>query len=371
MKIGVAGIILAGGNNERLGNLTAERAVSAMPMAGCYRAIDFTLSNMTNAGVKKVAVITQYNSRSLRDHLSSAKWWDFGRKQGGLFVFSPFMSKDGNMWFRGTADSIYQNMPYLKRSNEEYVLIVNGNAIYKMDYTKFVDYHIEKGADITIAYQKLEGRDPSKAGMFDMDEDGRITGFEEKPVQSDYTNMSLGIYILKRTLLMELLEEIVVAGNFDISRDIIMRYHKKHKMCGYKFEGYWNAINDIDSYFNINMDFLDKAKRDEMLNTFPYIQTKPKDEPPAKYNMGAVVKKALIGEGSILNGLVENSVLYQKVYIGDGSVVKNSVIMSDCHVGNNCHIEYAIIDKKAVISDNKQIIGTASAPHIITKGEVV
>jgi len=371
MKIGVAGIILAGGNNERLGMLTAERATSAMPIAGCYRAIDFTLSNMTNSGIKKVAVITQYNSRSLRDHLSSSKWWDFGRKQGGLYVFSPFTSKDGSMWFRGTADSIYQNMPFLRRSNEKYVLIVNGNGIYKMDYSKLVDYHIEKGADISIVCQNLNSRDPSKAGMFEMDDNNRITGFDEKPVESSYSKMSLGIVVLERTLLIELLEKIVPQGHFDISRDIIMRYHKTLNICGYEFDGYWDAINDIDSYFDINMDFLNKHVRDEVLNTYPYIYTKPKDEPPAKYNSGAVVKKAIIGDGSILNGLIENSVLFRKVYMGDNSVIKNSIVMEDSHIGNNCYIENAIIDKEAVISDNKQIIGTIGSPHIIMKGEVV
>ena len=371
MKIEVAGIILAGGNNERLGMLTAERATSAMPVAGCYRAIDFTLSNMTNSGVKKVAVITQYNSRSLRDHLSSSKWWDFGRKQGGLYVFSPFTSKGGSMWFRGTADSIYQNMPFLQRSSEKYILIVNGNGIYKMDYSELLDYHIESGAEISIAYQKLNGRDFSKAGMLELDENSVITSFEEKPVVSEYDKMSMGIYVMERKLLIELLEEIVPRGHYDITRDIIIRYSKTLKVCWYEFDGYWNAINDIESYLNINMDFLNKSVRDEILNDYPYIYTKPKDEPPAKYNPGAAVKTAIIGDGTILNGLVENSVLFRKVYVGDNSVVKNSIIMEDSHVGNNCHIENAIIDKEAVISDGKHIIGTLEEPYIITKGMIV
>ncbi|MCL2564189.1 MAG: glucose-1-phosphate adenylyltransferase subunit GlgD [Defluviitaleaceae bacterium] len=368
MKIDVAGIILAGGGSDRLGVLTSERAASAMPIAGCYRAIDFTLSNMTNSGIKKAAVITQYNSRSLRDHLSSSKWWDFGRKQGGLFVFSPFTSKDGNLWFRGTSDSIYQNMPFLHRSSEEYVLIVNGNGIYKMDYSNFLDYHIETGADITIAYQKSNDRDPSKAGMLELDHEGVITNFEEKPVVSDYNKMSLGIYILKRELLIQLLEETVPNNFYDITRDIIIRYLKKLKICGYEFSGYWSAVNDIESYLNLNMDFLNKEVRAEILDTYPYIYTKPKDEPPAKYNPGADVKKAIIGDGAILNGLVENSVLFRKVYVGDHSVIKNSVIMEDSHIGNNCHIENAIIDKEATISDNKHIIGTLEEPYIVPKG---
>jgi len=367
----VAGIILAGGNNERLGMLTAERATSAMPVAGCYRAIDFTLSNMTNSGIKKVAVITQYNSRSLRDHLSSSKWWDFGRKQGGLFIFSPFTSKDGSMWFRGTADSIYQNMTYLRRSNEKYIVIVNGNGIYKMDYSKLVEYHIEKNADITIAYNSLKEQDPSKVGMMELDDNGMLTGFEEKPVKTDFNKVSLGIYVMERTLLIKLLEEIIPAGFFDFTRDIIMRYSKILNIYGYGFDGYWSAISSIDSYYKINMDFLKKPVRDEFFKDYPPIATKPKDTPPAKHNIGAVVKESVVGDGSILNGLVERSVLFRNVYIGDHSVIKNSIIMEGSHIGNNCHIENAIIDKEAVVSDGKQIIGPQETPTIIMKGVVV
>ena len=366
-----AGIILAGGNNERLGVLTAERATSAMPVAGCYRAIDFTLSNMTNSGIKKVAVITQYNSRSLRDHLSSSKWWDFGRKQGGLFIFSPFTSKDGSMWFRGTADSIYQNMSFLKRSNEKYIVLVNGNGVYKMDYSKLVEYHEEKNADITIAYNDLNAQDSSKVGMMEFDENGLMTGFEEKPVKTEFSKVSLGIYVMERTLLIKLLEEIITEGFFDFTRDIIMRYSKILNIYGYRFDGYWSAINSIDSYYKINMDFLEKNVRDEFFKDYPPIATKPKDTPPAKHNIGAVVKDAIVGDGSILNGLVEHSVLFRNVYIGDNSVIKNSIIMEGTRIGDNCHIENAIIDKEVVVTGGKRIAGSKELPTIIMKGETI
>ena len=180
------GIILAGGNNKgRLGALTDHRAAAALPIGGCYRAIDFTLSNMTNSGIGKAAILTQYNSRSLRDHLTSSKWWNFGRKQGGLFVFTPFTSSEDSNWFRGTADSIYQNMSYLMRSSEEYVVITSGDAIYKMDYRQVIAQHVEKGADITIVYQRMEEKDLSKFGVLEMDEDGRLTAFMEKPTTPD------------------------------------------------------------------------------------------------------------------------------------------------------------------------------------------
>ncbi|MDR2899590.1 MAG: glucose-1-phosphate adenylyltransferase subunit GlgD [Clostridiales bacterium] len=369
--ITAAGIILAGGNNERLGNLTAERATSAMPVASCYRAIDFTLSNMTNSGIKKVAVITQYNSRSLRDHLSSSKWWDFGRKKGGLFIFSPFTSKDGSMWFRGTADSMYQNMAFLRRSNEKYIVIVNGNGIYKMDYSKMVDYHVEKNADITIAYTNLKNEDSSKMGMIKVDNSDLVTEFEEKPLDSSLSQVSLGIYVIERTLLIRLIEDAIERGDFDFVRDILVRHIKSHKVCGYEFDGYWNAISSIESYYNINMDFLNKEIGDSFFASYPRIYTKPKDEPPVKHNIGAVVKNCIIGNGSILNGYVENSVLFRKVYTGDNSVIRRSIIMEGSYIGNNCVIEHAILDKEVVVSDGKRVVGTPEEPFIVTKRSVI
>ena len=176
------GIILAGGNNDgRLGVLTDHRAAAALPVGSCYRAIDFTLSNMSSSGIGKVAVLTQFNSRSLRDHLMSSKWWDFGRKQGGLFVFTPYTSKEGSTWFRGTADAIHQNMTFLKRSNEEYVVITSGDSIYKMDYSKVIKQHAANGADITVVYKNMAGKDLSKFGVAEFDADGNCLSIEEKP----------------------------------------------------------------------------------------------------------------------------------------------------------------------------------------------
>lgn len=368
------GIILAGGNNDgRLGVLTDHRAAAALPIGSCYRAIDFTLSNMSNSGIGKVAVLTQYNSRSLRDHLTSSKWWDFGRKQGGLFVFTPYTSNEGSTWFRGTADSIYQNMTYLKRSNAEYVVITSGDSIYKMDYRKVLEYHKEKGADITVVYQKMDGKDLSKFGVVEMDADGRLEGFEEKPQQPKSDTASLGIYVISRTLLINLLDQAIPEGRYDLVKDIIIPFIKTLKIYGYEYNGYWSAIGPgTAAYFATNMDFLKKEIRDSFVTEYPYIETKPKDEPPAKYNAGADVTDSIVGSGTIFDGKVEHSVIFRKVRVGTGAVVKNSILMEGCQIGKNCVVENAILDKEVVLSDGQRIIGVSSeAPAVLKKGTVL
>ncbi len=364
------GIILAGGHNEKLGVLTQKRAAAAVPIGSCYRCLDFSLSNLANSGVGKVAVLTQYNSRSLHDHLSSAKWWDLGRKQGGLFIFSPYLSGE-NSWPRGTAESIYQNIPFLKRSNEPYVIITSGDIIFKMDFNDLIQRHVDTGADVTIVYKELNNESLSDYGVLTLDENEQIIDFEEKPLDPLSSFVSTGIYIISRTLLIKLLETIIPEGRYDLVKDIFIRYRRKIKILGYRFDGYWKAINSIQAYYNANMDFLKRDVRDIFTCQYPYIETKPKDEPPAKYNFGAVPSNCLVGSGSIINGRVQNSILFRKVYTGENSTIRNSIIMEGSFIGNNCVIENAILDKEVVVSDGKHIIGSIENPQLIAKSTVV
>ncbi|MCL2461538.1 MAG: glucose-1-phosphate adenylyltransferase subunit GlgD [Defluviitaleaceae bacterium] len=366
------GIILAGGRNERLDKLTEFRAVSAMPVGSCYRSLDFTMSNMTNSGVNKVAVITQYNSRSLHDHLSSSKWWGFGRKQGGLFIFSPYRSNSSDFWFRGTADSIYQNITYLKRSNEPYVIIASGSDVYKMDFNELIAYHEQKDADVTIAYkQAADDEDPRHYGVLEFDEFERVTDFEEKPLEPQSDLISLGIYVISRILLIKLLEATQAEDRYDLVRDILIRYRKKLRIFGYRFNGYWKTLNSVQAYYDVNMDFLKKDVRYLFTQEFPYIETKPKDEPPAKYNARAEVRGSLIGSGAIINGYVRHSVIFRKVFTGENTDIEDSIIMEGSYIGNNCVVRNAILDKEVVLSDGKQIIGEPGKPVISAKGSVV
>ena len=367
------GIILAGGSdNRRLGGLTASRATSAMPIGGCYRCVDFTLSNMANSNINKVAVITQYNSRSLHDHLSSSKWWDLGRKQGGLFVFSPYLTDDDSFWFRGTADSIYQNLTYLERSNEEYVVIAHGNSIHKIDYSKIIEHHVDTDADITIVYSHVkDGDDIRQYGVMEMDDYDRVIEFEEKPLDPRSSTISLGIYVIARELLINMLKTLNSEGRYDLAQDLFMRYRKRLRIYGYYYGGYWRTINNIRTYYDSNMDFLKREVRNMFNREYPYIETKPKDEPPAKYNSNANVIDSLAGSGSILNGDVWHSVLFRKVFAGEGSAITNSIVMDGCRIGRDCRVENAILDKDVVLSDGTQIIGYGSEPRIVTKRTVL
>jgi glucose-1-phosphate adenylyltransferase len=212
------GIILAGGNSSRMGDLSAKRATAAMPMAGCYRAIDFSLSNMSNSHIQKVAVYTQYNSRSLNEHLNSSKWWDFGRKQGGLYIFTPTITATNSYWYKGTADALYQNIGFLKDAHEPYVVIASGDGVYKMDYNKVLEDHIAKNADITIVTKEIRADedDISRFGVVKVGDNGRVLDFEEKPLVAETSTASIGVYVVRRRQLIELLETCAAEGRMHL-----------------------------------------------------------------------------------------------------------------------------------------------------------
>ena len=295
------GIILAGGNNYRMRELSHKRAIAAMPIAGSYRSMDFTLSNMTNSNIKTVAVLTQYNARSLHEHLSSSKWWDFGRKQGGLYVFTPTITPNNSFWYQGTADALYQNLDFLKRCHEPYVVIASGDGIYKLDYNKVLEYHISRHADVTVVCTNCQEADTTRFGVLKMDEDGRIKEFEEKPMVSSSNLISTGIYVIRRRQLIELLEQSGREEHHDFVKDILIRYKNLKCIYGYQIDTYWRNISTVESYYQANMDFLKPEVRDYFFRQYPGISSKIDDLPPAKYNKGAVVKNSIVSSGCIIN----------------------------------------------------------------------
>ena len=348
------GIILAGGNSSRMGELSAKRAVAAMPVTGSYRAIDFSLSNMTNSHIQKVAVFTQYNSRSLNEHLNSSKWWDFGRKQGGLYVFTPTITSTNSYWYQGTADALYQNISFLKESHEPYVVIASGDGVYKLDYSKVLEQHIEKGADITIVTKDInpEEDDVSRFGVVKTNDDMQVVDFEEKPLVAQTQTASIGVYVIRRRQLIELLEACAKEGRTDFVKDILIRYKSVKKIYAYKMDSYWRNIGTIDSYYKTNMDFLKKDIRDYFFRQYPDVYSKVDDLPPAKYNGDAIVNNSLIASGCIVNGTVENSVLFKKVYVGNNCVIRNSIILNDVHIGDNSVIENCIVESRDTLRAN-------------------
>jgi len=362
------GIILAGGNSSRMHELSNKRAIAAMPIAGSYRAIDFALSNMSNSHVQKVAVLTQYNSRSLNEHLSSSKWWDFGRKQGGLFVFPPTITNDNGFWYRGTADAIAQNLTFLRNSHEPYVVIASGDCVYKLDYNKVLEAHIEKKADITVVTKEAADIDEiDRFGIVETAEDGRITGFQEKPLKAAGNQISTGIYVVRRRQLIEMIEQAAEQEQYDFVRDILIRYKDAKQIYAYKMNSYWSNIASVESYYNTNMDFLKPEIRNYFYKEYPDVYSKIDDLPPAKYNPGAVVKNSLVSSGCILNGTVENSLLFKKVFVGSNCVIKNSIILNDVHIGDNCVIENCIVESRDTIRPNSQFIGEEGKIKIVVE----
>lgn len=363
------GIILAGGNNNKMRELSQKRAIAAMPIAGSYRSIDFALSNMSNSHIQKVAVLTQYNARSLNEHLSSSKWWDFGRKQGGLYTFTPTITSDNSWWYRGTADAIFQNLNFLKTSHEPYVVIASGDGVYKLDYNKVLEYHIAKRADVTVVCTDVQGEDTSRFGVLKMNEDFRIEEFDEKPMVSASNTISTGIYVIRRRQLIELIEKCAQEDRHDFVKDILIRYKNLKRIYGYKINTYWSNISTVESYYQTNMDFLKPEVRDYFFCQYPSVQSKIEDLPPAKYNPGSQVKNSLISSGCIINGQVENSILFKHVFVGNNCVIKNSIILNEVYLGDNTHIENCVVESRDTIRANSYYCGEDGIKVVVEKNE--
>ena len=360
------GIIMAVGNVFSMKELTKKRAIAAMPIAGSYRSIDFVLSSMSNSNIQKVAVFTQYNAISLNEYLSSSKWWNFGRKQGGLYLYAPSITSENSYWYQGTSDTIYQNIEFLKRSHEPYVVIAPGDSVYKIDFNKSIEYHIRKNADITIVCKDLPNEgDYSRFGLLELSDDGKVINMEEKPMSTNLRTVSTGIYILRRQLLIELVEKAASEYRYDFVNDILMRYKNIKRIYGYKIEDYWKCISTVDEYYKTNMDFLEKGIRDYFFREYPEVYSRADDFPPAKYNINLNVKNSIISSGCIINGSVEDSVLFRKVFIGNNCTVKNSIILNDVHIGDNAYIENCIIESSTTIRPNTTHIGNNGKIEVV------
>lgn len=364
------GIILTGGKNSRLKELSLERSIAAVPFGGKYRVIDFTLSNMVNSGITNVGVLTQYNIRSLMDHLGSGKEWDLDRKNEGLFIFPPYLSEFGTGWYKGTADAMYNNLTFLQRSDEEFVVIGQGYAIYNMDFNAMLEQHIEKNADITIACRDMSDfsyNDQKLLGMVEIDEDGRIIDFMEKPLNPKNSLGSMGVYIIRRKLLIELLQDSAAKGQTEFVQDIIVRNTDTLRIYSYIFNGYWRPLSNIQLYYRTNMELLNPKVRMELFMSPRKIYTKVKDEAPAKYNEEAKVRNSIVADGCIIEGEVENCVLFRGVRVMKGAVIKNSLIMQGSVIENDARLSYCILDKGVTITSGKTLNGDSEWPLIVGK----
>ena len=287
-----------------------------------------------------------------------------------MFLLTPSFADADSNWYRGTADAMAQNLEFLKNSHEPYVVITSGDCVYKLDYNEVLEYHVNKRADITVVCREMpENANIERYGTIKMDEDDRIEEMEEKPIVAQSNIISCGIYIIRRRQLIELLEKSREEGRFDFVQDILIRYRGIKKIYGYRMKNYWSNIASVEDYFNTNMDFLQKETRDYFFKQYPEVHSKVADLPPAKYNVGVTVKNSLLASGCIVNGTVENSVLFQKAYIGNNCVIRNSLILNDVYIGDNTYIENCIVESGGTIQANSYYKGENGIKIVVEKGE--
>lgn len=348
----IVAMILAGGQGSRLGVLTKKIAKPAVPFGGKYRIIDFTLSNCSNSGIYTVGVLTQYQPLELNSHIGIGSSWDLDRRDGGVFVLPPYQSENGGNWYRGTAHAIYQNISFIDNYDPEYVLVLSGDHIYKMDYTKMLKYHKEKEADATIAVFEVTKEEATRFGIMNTKEDNVIYEFEEKPPVPKSTKASMGVYIFNWKMLRKYLKEDAADknSNNDFGKNIIPRLlGDDKKLVAYPFQGYWKDVGTTESLWEANMDLL---REDNELDIHDYnwrIYSVNPSRPAQYIGPEASVSNSLVVEGCVIYGKVENSVLFPGVYIGKNAKVKDSVLMPNVKIGDNVVVDKAILGTDAII----------------------
>jgi glucose-1-phosphate adenylyltransferase len=350
----IIAMLLAGGQGSRLNMLTEKIAKPAVPFGGKYRIIDFTLSNCSNSGIDTVGVLTQYRPLELNRHIGIGSPWDLDRKDGGVTILAPFMGAEGGRWYKGTANAIYENFHFIEQYDPEYVLVLSGDHIYKMDYSLMLDYHKERASEATIAVITVPWEDTNKFGIMNVDGESRIIEFEEKPKQAKSNLASMGIYIFNwKTLRRYLVEdESDRKSHHDFGKNIIPNMlHDGISMYSYVFNGYWKDVGEVKSLWESNMDLLKEDNTLDLYDRNWKIYSKNPVNPPHYISSTGKVKSSLLNEGCIIHGEVTNCVLFPGVEVGRNSIVSDSVIMPDVKIGENVSIRKSIIMSKVIIPD--------------------
>lgn len=345
-------MLLAGGQGSRLGVLTAKVAKPAVSFGGKYRIIDFPLSNCINSGVDTVGVLTQYQPLRLNTHIGIGMPWDLDRNVGGVTVLPPYEKSTNSEWYTGTANAIYQNLDYIDTYNPDYVLILSGDHIYKMDYEVMLDFHKENNADVTIAVMPVPMEEANRFGIMITDDNNQITEFEEKPEHPRSNLASMGIYIFSWPILRNALIQLSSQPNCDFGKHIIPYCHDNgNRLFAFEFNGYWKDVGTLGSYWEANMELIDIIPEFNLYEEFWKIYTKSDAVPPQYVSAESKIEKSLITGGAEIYGDVYNSVIGAGVTIGKGTVVRDSIIMKNTTIGENCTIDKAIIAEEVEISD--------------------
>jgi len=369
-------MLLAGGQGSRLGVLTSKVAKPAVAFGGKYRIIDFPLSNCINSGVDTVGVLTQYQPLRLNTHIGIGIPWDLDRNIGGVTVLPPYEKSGNSEWYTGTANAIYQNMEYMESFNPEYVLILSGDHIYKMDYEVMLDFHKSNGAEVTIAVMPVPMEEASRFGIMITDENKRITEFEEKPEHPRSNLASMGIYIFNWKTLKEALIANASLPNLDFGKHVIPYCHEKGApLYAYEFTGYWKDVGTLSSYWEANMELIDIVPEFNMYEEYWKIYTKSEIQPPQYFSDDTKIGQCIIGEGCDIYGEIYNSVIGCGVTIGKGTVIRDSIIMNYTQIGEGCELNKAIVAENVVIGKGVKMgmgeeVPNDTAPHIYSDGIV-
>lgn len=374
MKTEAVAMILAGGQGSRLGKLTKQMAKPAVSFGGNYRIIDFALSNCANSRINTVGVVTQYQPLVLNEHVGNGENWGLDRHSGGATILQPYSSIDGEKFFKGTSHAIYQNIDYIDLYNPEYVVVLSGDHIYKMDYEKMLEFHKAKNALLTIAVMPVPWEEASRFGIMNTDDTGRIVEFEEKPEEPKSNLASMGIYIFTWSRLKKYLQDAIAKGTpmDDFGHNVIPAYlRNSESIFAYQFDGYWKDVGTIESLWEANMEFLNPDHELNIRDSSWRIFSKVKNTTPQQITADAKVHNSMITDGCYVAGQVEHSILSNNVKIGRGSVVKDSVIMPNTVIGENCYIEKAIIGEGAYLYDGAKLIGETGSIAVVGNEERV
>lgn len=371
----VMGIVYTTKDDLTLRELTSQRAVAAIPVAGRYRIIDFTLSNLVNSGVRNVGIIAQRNYHSLMDHIGSGKEWDLHTRNNGLFILPPFLTRENGGEYSGMVEALRANFDYLRRSQQKYAIVTNSDAIMNTSYEPMIKQHIDSGADITLMYRKVTPTDldvshssKNSHSFIDVDADGIVRDMEVNPNAASYDNLYTEVMIVKRTLLIHLIDQAMSHGAKSMSQDVLRPYINSGalKIMAYRMEGYYRRIETIKSYFNFNLDLLNYDVRKELFGTKP-VYTKTRDDVPAIFREGAQVKNSLVADGCVIEGTVENCILFRGVRVARGANLKNCIIMQDSYIEEFVELENVILDKSVTVRSHGRMVGQRQYPIVIGK----
>ncbi|MCL2111628.1 MAG: glucose-1-phosphate adenylyltransferase subunit GlgD [Clostridiales bacterium] len=369
------GIIYAGEEITNLRELVDRRTVGALPIGGKYRTIDFPLSNMVNSDIRSVGVIVSRNYNSLMDHLGSGKAWDLSGKGEGLFILTPFSLRENPGVYRGKVEALKSSMDFIRRVRHEYCILAGATSIYNFNYDEMMRFHVESGSDITVLYHNV-GPEHSVDELYwdvflDLSDEQRIRGIEINPTHTHLTARSLKSYIMRKDILIYLVDECFSKGEHSFSENLIRNNVDRLRIMAFEHKGYVGMLNSVPAYFKVNMDLLGSDIRKELFSSTNRIFTKTKDSVPAKYTKSANVKRSLVANECVVEGSVEDSVLFRDVYIGKNARIKNSIILPGAEVGDDAELEYVILDKNVNVRRRSRLVGSENHPIVIGKGDVV